>query len=97
MMSSQREKREFKQRELEQELGQEEVGHAQGRWVKASGPEDIGGFEFQVKHPTGWKTVGFVKTEDKPKKYQAGNIKLYNGATGKDVTVNLGDYYIQES
>lgn len=95
-MMSQREKREFKQKELEQEIGQEATGSPNARWVKDPGPNKVGGFEFQKETPSGWKTVGFVKTADKPKRYHGGKMKMYDGKTGKDITVDVGEYYITD-
>lgn len=59
------------------------------RWVRASGPNSVRGFEFQHERDTGWSTVGFAKA--KPES-TVGSIEVYDGASGKDVTINLRNY-----
>ena len=68
-----------------------ESAKPKARWNLTSGPNRVRGYELQTPSKTGgYSNVGFKMTNDKPK--TSGSIKLYVGATGKDVEVNLDDY-----
>lgn len=89
MMGS-KEKRAFKQRELEQELaGETDQPRPHARWVKIAGPEGMPGFDLQVETSNGWSSVGFIKTSDKPKTNSL-VVSMYDG--GKMIKVDLDAY-----
>jgi len=78
---------------LKKERELNEMAKPTARWVKAPGPEKIGGVELQVKTDRGWSTVGF--TTDKPHRDTL-KVQLYKGSTGKMVNVDLNDYNIEK-
>ena len=64
---------------------------SKARWQPTTGPNRVSGYELQVPSKTiGWSTVGFIMTDKPPK--MSGTVKLYHGASGKEVTANLDDY-----